>query len=1014
MVECVHALKGRARFSIDGLQGSELLKSFLEKKLPENSVITSASASPLTGNVLVLFDRKESISAVASIIETNLAEFRGNREEQRQEHKEPLRPDIGDSSFSIFRWLKNSILNGEKVALRRWKQRSQSWHSMDADSVLAFHGTSRESGLSADRAEEKLLEQGRNILPAPVPRSILLLAFEQINAMPIVSVGLAASISLLTGGVGEAMVAVTVVIINGVVGYMTEKQAEETIHTLRTADDSPVQVLRGGKVKEIPAQEISLGDIMVLSPGTYVPADGRLVEANRLSVDESELTGESMPIIKTTEPFESQYVPLADRVNMVYRGTLVTGGDGMAVVVATGSSTELGKLQNLFGEILPPQPAIARHLSQVGRQAFLMGGIACSAVLVTAMLRGIGPIGLVQTSLSLIASAIPEGLATLAITSLALNIQDMQKHHIFVRQLRPIGNLGSIQTICFDKTGTLTRNEMTILKIYVGSKLIDVVENELYLDGESVDPSLVEELEWLMRISVLCNETEISTDDDEVALAGSATESVLVKLALHSGMDVQDLKEKHPVAETEYRSAERPYMTTFHRLAGHGTLVAVKGSPLEVLERCTTQMRNGETIPLTESDRSQIEFHNQQMSGKALRVLGLGYSTKDDLGSGEGSWNDGGLTWLGLIAMADPLREGAVELIAALHRAGVETKIITGDQSTTAHAIGRQLNLSGDMPLEILDTYQLDSIQTDALTGLAKGTHIFARVSPAQKAHIIQALQNAGRVVAMTGDGINDAPALKVADVGISLGRSGTDLAREAADIILEDDDLNNMMTVIRDGRNVYDNIKKSVRFLLTTNLSEILTKLAATFVGIHHSVGALQSVSGNLQCLALSLEPPQPEILKNSPRPPEEPLATASDIRRAIHESTAIAAGAVGAGGYGIMRYGIGPKSGSMAFHSLAIGQILYASTCRSRTNDRLKDEQLVPNPYFRTVLFGSLAAQVLAMTLPGLRGLTGLTPLGFMDFFVVSAGGLLPYLINQQAPRRNADGTATQPAAA
>ncbi len=885
---------------------------------------------------------------------------------------------------------------------------------MDADSVLAFQGSSRESGLSADRAEEKLLEQGRNILPLPVPRSILLLAFEQINAMPIVSVGLAASISLLTGGVGEAMVAVTVVIINGVVGYVTEKRAEETIHTLRTADDSPVQVLRGGKVKEISAQEISLGDIMVLSPGTYVPADGRLVEANRLSVDESELTGESMPIIKTTEPFESQYVPLADRVNMVYRGTLVTGGDGMAVVVATGSSTELGKLQNLFGEILPPQPAIARHLSQVGRQAFLMGGIACSAVLVTAMLRGIGPIGLVQTSLSLIASAIPEGLATLAITSLALNIQDMQKHHIFVRQLRPIGNLGSIQTICFDKTGTLTRNEMTILKIYVGSKPIDVVENELYLDGESVDPSLVEELEWLMRISVLCNETEISTDDDEVALAGSATESVLVKLALHSGMDVQDLKEKHPVVETEYRSSERPYMTTVHRLAGHGTLVAVKGSPLEVLERCTTQMRDGETIPLTESDRSQIEFHNQQMSGKALRVLGLGYSIRDDSGSGEGAWNDGGLTWLGLIAMADPLREGAVELITALHMAGVETKIITGDQSTTAHAIGRQLNLSGDMPLQILDTYQLENIQADALTGLAKGTHIFARVSPTQKAHIIQALQNSGRVVAMTGDGINDAPALKVADVGISLGRSGTDLAREAADIILEDDDLNNMMTVIRDGRNVYDNIKKSVRFLLTTNLSEILTKLAATFVGIHHSVGALQSVSGNLQCLALSLEPPQPKILKNSPRPPEEPLAGASDIKRVIRESTTIAAGAVGAGGYGIMRYGIGPKSGSMAFHSLAIGQILYASTCRSRTNDRIKDEPLMPNPYFRTVLFGSLAAQVLAMTLPGLRGLTGLTPLGFIDFFVVSAGGLLPYIINQEAPRRNADGTVTQPAAA
>lgn len=1011
MIQCIHALQGRARFKVEGLQGSDLAGSFLERKLPECPVIRAVTVSSLTGNVLVFFDPGKSIGDVASIIEAIFAKLQKNM--GKLQHKASTRP-TDKGSHSIFQRLKNALLDGEKSAWRRWRQRSQSWHSMDVDSVLTFHGSSRKSGLTADRAEQQLLEHGRNILPAPAPRSIFLLAFEQINAMPVVSVGLAASISLLTGGFGEALVAVSVVIINGVVGYVTEKQAEETIHTLQTADDSLVQVLRDGEVKELSTQEISLGDIMVLSQGTYVPADGRVIEANRLSVDESELTGESMPVIKTTEPFESQYVPLADRVNMVYRGTLVTGGNGRAVVVATGPATELGRLQNLFGEILPPQPAIARHLSQVGRQAFLMGSIACSAVFITALLRGTGLVGLVQTSLSLIASAIPEGLATLAVTSLALNIRDMQRHNIFIRQLSPIGNLGSIQTICFDKTGTLTLNRMTILKIYTGSKLIDVVENELSIEGRSIDTSSVEELGWLMRISVLCSETEISTDDDEVALAGSSTETVLVKLALSSGLDIINIKEKHPVIEIECRAPDRPYMTTIHHFGPDSLLAAVKGNPVEVLERSTTQMRDGKIIPLTESDRSQIEYHNQQMSSKGLRVLGLAYSIKTVANSDEKSRPNNDLTWLGLIGMADPLREGAKELIAVLHRAGIETKIITGDQSTTALAVARQLGLSGDMPLEILDTYQLEDIEADALAGLAKGAHIFARVSPAQKVHIIQAHQDAGRVVAMVGDGVNDAPALKVSDVGISLGIAGTDLARQAADIILEDDDLRNMTTVIRDGRSVYDNIKKSVRYLLTTNLSEILTKLAATAMGIQHSVGALQSVSGNLLCFALSLEPPEQETLESVSRPPDQPLVTTPDIIRMIRESSAITVGAVGAGGYGLMKHGLGSKAGSMAFHSLAIGQILYASTCCSRTNDHPNKGQLLPNPYFKTLLFGSLAAQAMAMALPGLRALTGLAPLSLLDIVAVSAGGILPYIFNQRAPRGIADGGVALPAAA
>lgn len=1000
MVQCLHSLKGRARFKVENLLGSRPLESFLERKLGEFPVIDRVTASAVTGNVLIYFDNDEPLAEISSLLESSLSEFLETA--QSEPHGKPASSygqstGTGDRGFLPF--LKGLFLDGKNLVKSRWTQQSRPWHAMKARDVLDFHGSSQETGLSDDDAAEKLQKHGLNTLPAPVPHSPLLVFLEQMNSMPIMSLGLAAGVSLLTGGVADALIAVTVVVVNGGIGYLIERQAEQTISTVREDDDTSVKVIRNGEMREICSREVMLGDIMVLSAGVDVPADGRILEASQLTVDESELTGESMPVRKTAEAFESQDVALADRLNMVYTGTLVTGGSGLAVVVATGTFTELGKLQDFFGEALPPQPTIARQLTQVGRQALFMGGVACGSVLITALVRGYSLVGFVQTSLAMIAAAIPEGLATLAITALALNIRDMTRNHIFVRHLRAVGSLGCIQTICFDKTGTLTLNRMTILHIHTAKGFMEVVENDLYLDGEPVDPASLQELLWLMRVAVLCNETDISVEDDEIILTGSPTESVLVRLALRAGLDIQRVRREYPLLQTSYRSEEHPFMTTVHRLPGKGRLLAVKGSPLDVLERCNRQLIDDATVPLTEERRREVTSQNERMSGKALRVLGLAYAIKGDEITGDDQDGETDLIWLGMVGMADPLRKSAKSLIAALHKAGVETRMITGDQSSTAHAIGKELNLSGERPLEILDSSHFETLEPDVLKSLVNKAHIFARVTPTQKAHIIQAYQNSGIVVAMAGDGINDAPALRVSDVGISLGLSGTDLAREAADIILEDDDLNNMITVVKDGRNIFDNIKKSVRFLLTTNLSEILTKLAATAGGLDLPGDGLQSISMNLLCLALSLEPPGPELLSRSPHSPAEPLMGASDIQKMMRDSTLLAAGAVGAGGYALMKYGAAPQVGAMAFQSLATGQMLYALTCRSYGTDESESRRSSPNPYLKATLLGSLALQLLTAFLPNARRLAGLAPVSITDVLVVGAGAVFPFLVNRQA---------------
>jgi Ca2+-transporting ATPase len=422
-------------------------------------------------------------------------------------------------------------------------------------------------------------------------------------------------------------------------------------------------------------------------------------------------------------------------------------------------------------------------------------------------------------------------------------------------------------------------------------------------------------------------------------------------------------------------------------------------------------------MPLTEEDRLAIETENERMAGNALRVLGAAYApVVDDDGKID---VHGGLIWLGLIGMVDPIRTGVKDAISTFHHAGIDTVMITGDQSPTAYAIAKELNLSRNGPLEILDSTQLTPIDPDVLQALSTRVHVFARVSPAHKLQIVQALQRGGKVVAMTGDGINDSPALKAADVGIAMGHTGTDVAREVADVILDDDDLGTMIVAVGEGRRIYDDIKKSIHFLVSTNLSEILVMFAATAAGLGQPLNALQLLWINLMsdiapALALALEPSEPDVLRRPPPRAEEPIIQSADLRRIAVESTALSAGALGAYGYGLMRYGLGPQASTMAFMSLTKGQLLHAISCRAETHSVLRGEPLPPNRYLNLALLGSFTVQALALVAPGLRSLLGLAPIDLLDGVVIGGSALFPLVFNEATKSLGAKAVGDRPAIA
>jgi len=981
VVQAIHtAVKGRARYKVPGLYRSESLKRHLERWLSGKPEIEEVTANPLTSNVLVRFNPDLSAAKVAALIDGIVLSH------LEQDCVEPDKPLKGSRDSQ------RAVANAEA-------QRLEDWHLMSSETVLDTLKTSK-SGLSSEVAAENLNRYGPNVLAETASRSDFSILLGQFNSLPVALLGAAAGVSIFTGGVADALVIGGVVALNAVIGYVTESQSEKIIHSLKNGDRPLVPVIRDNSQREINLEEVVLGDILLLRAGTTVAADARLIEADNLSIDESALTGESIPVTKGTPPLSGQNVPLGDRRNMVYKGTFVTAGQGLAAVVATGQFTEMGKIQAMVSEATATETPLSRQLDEVGAQLVLIGGGVCGLVFGLGLLRGYGLLQMLQSAISLAVAAVPEGLPTIATTTLALGIQDMRRHNVLVRSLSAVEALGSVQTICLDKTGTITENRMLVAEVHADISLKLSNGEFVTADGTPINPYDYDPLLKLLHIVVLCNESEVCQQKGEYAVKGSATENALIHLAISAGVDVIALRAKYPLLETQQRSENRNIMTTIHSTDGPQRLVAVKGSPAEVLERCSQQIKAGKAVPLTDSDRMSISLDNERLAGKALRVLGVACTYIEDP---ETEHVEKNLTWLGLIGMADSIRAGVKPLVRQFHQAGIDTVMITGDQSPTAYAIAKELRLSRDPQLEILDSLALVNLGPEALKALCDKVDVFARISPANKLQIVQALQAIGKVVAMTGDGINDAPALKAANVGVAMGHSGTDVAREVADIVLQDDQLETMIIAVSQGRTIYHNIRKSVHFLLATNFSEIIVMTIAIALGLGEPLNAIQLLWLNLVSdifpgLALALEAPEPDVLSQPPRSPDEPIIKPSDYQRIAFESAIISLSTLGAYGYGISRYGIGPQASTLAFMSLTTGQLLHAISCRSEKHSVFDLEQgLPPNPYLIAALGGSLSLQLLAIAIPGLRNLLKITSIDLLDGLVIGGSALLPLVVNE-----------------
>ncbi|NWG87066.1 MAG: cation-transporting P-type ATPase [Hydrogenophilaceae bacterium] len=994
VIEVVHAaVPGRVRLRVPGLYRNEVALSRLEIALATENGIRIAAINVLTATLLVSYDCQHSLADVLVLLgrrieAAGLPKAMGEPASLRKLVNPTLPATALRPAAPCPATARQATAHARPVATRS----ASIWHQRSAQETLENFNVNFNRGLAADVAANRLARYGPNALPEPERRSDLAIFVDQFKSLPILLLGASAVLSAATGGLADAAVIMAVVLINAGIGYATEAQAERLISSLTSIPRPPVTVVREGGTLSLPAREVVPGDILLLTPGCLVAADARLIHVKDLAVDESALTGESLPVAKSAEILCTEQTPLADRLNMVHMGTAVTGGSAIAVVVATGPATEIGLIQALVGETRPPETPMQRQLDRLGNQLVWASLAICGGVFAMGLLRGYGFLPMLRAAVSLAVAAVPEGLPTVATTTLALGIRDMRRRKVLIRHLDAVETLGSVQVICLDKTGTLTVNRMSVLAVNVGQERLRVENGRFYSDSGRVEPYARPELLSLLHVAALCNESKLNGTNPSLGLEGSATENALLAMALAAGVDVAELRQRHPLLRTEYRSEGRSYMTTWHGAANGERLVALKGSPEQVLSLCRWRLVDGSAREIDDEFRDAIRMENERMAGEALRVLAFAYRM-------DGGGGDDGLVWLGLAGMADPIREGTHELIGLFHEAGIKTVMITGDQSATAYAIGKQLGLSGDHKLEILDSARLDRIEPELMSALAGKVDIFSRVSPANKLQIVQGLQHAGKVVAMTGDGINDGPALKAADIGVAMGSGGTEVARNVADVVLEDDNLQTMIVAVSQGRTIYSNIRKSIHYLVSSNMSEIGVTLVAVAAGMGQPLNTMQLLWINLltdvfPALALAMDPAEPDVLSRPPRDPQESIIRRQDFKCYGVEAAALTAGALGAYGYGLMRYGPGPQASTLAFMGLTLGQLLHAISCRSETHGLFSAERLPPNRWLTLAVGGSAALQLGTVAIPGLRGLLGTTPVMPADFLVVAGSAGLPYL--------------------
>jgi len=972
-------LRGRIRIEVRETFRDPDRSREIEDRLLASGAFQSVKASSLTGRMLITFDpavgHGEIVERIAAVLEG------------RARH----RPKAAQSMRTSARALNGKRFDATKIVGDEAARPPRGWHAMAARDVLAALRVNDREGLSQTEAQRRLAVHGANKVPEPSPPSSLALLGRQFSSLPTGLLLAASAVSLVTGGVIDAVVTLAVVGINAAIGFGTESGSERIIRGMTHRQAIKVPVLRMGEERLLNHEQLVPGDILVLKPNIVVAADARLIASSGLLTNEALLTGESEPAEKDADAVCDTGEALSHRCNMVYQGSFIVNGTGRAVVVSTGIDTETSAIETTAREVSTPRTPLERDLDNLGGKLALLSLGACGAFFVVGYLRGRTWLRMFNSALALAVAAVPEGLPATATTTLALGLREMRRKGVIVRRLAAVEGLGSLQVLCFDKTGTLTENRMQLDRLHLADG--DGGTSCSWPDAmEHAPPSV---LRRLFEIGTLCSEVSWADGAHGLELTGSATEMAIVEGGIAFGLVPAALHDAWPRQRLQYRSEDKRFMASFHACSeGRKGLVAIKGDPRQVLERCDVIVTpDGKRAPLSSGLRRELAGYTNDLAGRGLRVLGFAFA--------EGplaELSDEGLAWVGAAGLKDPVVPGAKALVQRLYSAGVRPVMITGDQAATAEAIAKEIGLSGEEPLRVLDSTALDRLSPELLSAVAQKTHVFARVPPTKKLHIVHALQRAGLTVGMIGDGFNDAPALKSADIAIAVGTESATAARDVADVIVTGTGLAVIGDGIEQGRTILSNIRKSVHYLLSTNISEI----AVLLVEASRRNDTLESpmellwlnlVTDVMPSLGLALEPAERYVMSIPPRAKDEPLLTAADLKQSAIESAIIAAAALSAHAYGNMRYGPGPHTRTVTFLSLVTTQMLHALTCRHDRFEPLGGRALFGNAPLNAAIAASMGLQALPFLVPPLGRFLGVSAPRPLDLVVAGLSGLTAF---------------------
>jgi len=887
------------------------------------------------------------------------------------------------------------------------------WHTLQVKDVLGQLQATPE-GLTTAEAQTRLRETGPNRIERGAGRPWYRVLLHQL-ADPIVYVLLAAALlAILIGKVADSFVVLAVVVLNTAIGFIQEMRASQAIEALSRMVPQNATVLRDGDPTLVPAHEIVPGDVLALQPGDQVPADVRLIEVNGLQVEEAALTGESLPVAKHEAPVESDAV-LGDRRSMAFGGTLVTAGTAEGVVVATGARSELGRISRLLNETVELQTPLTRRLARLARSITLAILVVAGLIFLVGMLRDNSLLDSALAAITLAVASIPEGLPAVITIASAIGVQRMARRRAIIRHLPAVETLGSTTVICTDKTGTLTRNEMTVEALWTPAAEIEVggigyaPEGALRMAGQALDP-LPDEVRQLLVAGVLCNDAGLEFDDGRWRIVGDPTEGALVVAARKAALDESALREAFPRKDEIPFSSERQFMATLHDTPDNRAVVYLKGAP-EVMAKMCPMFADGQPM-----SHEAVHAAAHALASRGMRVLAIAMATpaagRADL---EGTAWRNDLRFLGLVGMTDPPRDEAIEAVKACQRAGIVVKMVTGDHAATARAIGQSIGLleSAGAAAVVVTGQQIETASEDELVKLARSTNVFARVAPEHKLRLVKALQADGQVVAMTGDGVNDAPALKRAEIGVAMGINGTAVAKEAADMVLADDNFASISAAVEEGRRVYDNLAKSLAFILPTSLGQAMIILVAVLffpVTDGHLLMPIEPVQilwVNLVvaialALPLAFEAQEPGLMERPPRPPNEPLLSPFLVFRTFLVGALMTAGAVG---LFLHEYNADLLAGmpldraraeaqTIAVTTIILFQMLYLLNCRSLTQT-LWRIGLFSNRWVYIGILVTLGLQLAFVYLAPLNLLFHTEPLDATDWGLAGAVALAGFLV-------------------